>query len=137
MSRYLLDTNVLLHVVNGSQGHERIRHHLEQTPKGAAKISAVTVWEIARMVEKAKAKTRATEAALAMMGLFDVVPMDASGASMGGTIHALLANKGLTIGERDSMIAGMAVIHGFIMVTDNVKEFERVPGLPVVNWRTS
>ena len=137
MTRYLLDTNVLLHVVNASRGHELIRQRLAETPKGKAQISAITVWEISRMIEKAKGRTRATDAALSMMGLFEVVDLDGAGASMGGTIHAMLANKGLTIGERDSMIAGTAVMHGYTLVTDNVREFARVPGLPVENWRAT
>ena len=136
MSRYLLDTNVLLHMVNKSKGHELIAQRLARETRGHIRISALTVWEIARMIEKAKVPTKATEAALSMMGLFEVQDLDAAAASMGGHIHATLANQGLTIGERDSMIAGTALMHGYTMVTDNTKEFFRVPCLDVENWRS-
>jgi tRNA(fMet)-specific endonuclease VapC len=46
-----------------------------------------------------------------------------------------LANKGITIGERDSMIAVIALTNGYVMVTDNTKEFCRIPGLSLENWR--
>lgn len=137
MIRYLLDTNVLLHMVNKSRGHELIARRLASENQDNVRISALTVWEIARMVEKAKVPTKATNAAISMMGLFEVQDLDASGASMGGSIHATLANKGLTISERDSMIAGIALIHGYTMVTDNTREYCRVPGLTVENWRAS
>jgi predicted nucleic acid-binding protein len=45
------------------------------------------------------------------------------------------SNLGKTIGERYSMIARIALAHKFILVTDNTRELERVPGLEVMNWR--
>ena len=50
-------------------------------------------------------------------------------------MHGALSNLGKTIGERDSMIAGIAVAHAFILVTDNTSEFERVANLTIENWR--
>ena len=78
---------------------------------------------------------KAVRAALEAMALFDVIALQASAAAYGGTLHARLANKGLTIGERDSMIAATARVNSLVMVTDNVSEFARVPGLVVENWR--
>jgi len=135
MSRYLLDTNVLLHVVNKSKGHEKISARLAAENPDRVRICAITVWEISRMVEKAKGSTRATRAAIEMMGLFQVESLDQRAAALGGNLHAWLSNKGKVIGERDSMIAGVAMINDFIMVTDNVGEFSRVPGLVLENWR--
>lgn len=133
--RYLLDTNVLLHVVNRSARHENIIIHLENTPRASLAVSAVTVWEIARMVEKAKVPTKASNAAMDILTSFRMIPMTKQAAYYGGLIHAKLAGVGKTIGERDSMIAGIAYVHGYTLVTDNMKEFTRVPGLIVENWR--
>ena len=51
MNRYLLDTNVLLHVVNRSQGYEKIEQRIFCTDPDHIRISVITVWEISRMVE--------------------------------------------------------------------------------------
>lgn len=135
MRRYLLDTNVLLHVVNGSAGHERIVEKLSSTPRASMAVSAVTVWEIARMVERAKAPARASRAALDMLSNFRQIPMTKGAAYFGGLIYARLSDGGNKIGDRDTMIAGIALAHGYILVTDNTREFHRVPGLTVENWR--
>lgn len=142
MTRYLLDTNVLLHMVNKSEGHEKISQRLAIENPDRVKISAITVWEISRMVEKAKSpakvqpKIDAVRAAMAMMVMFDVEGMDPRSAALGGNVHAWLANKGQVIGERDSMIGGIAMIHDYILVTDNTKDFVNMPGLALENWRT-
>ena len=95
-------------------------------------VSAVTVWEIFRAAEKGKVPAKAAKAALALISEFKAVPLTREAAALGGAIWAKI---GLMIGERDSMIAGSAVAHGFAMVTDNTSEFGRVPGLVVENWR--
>ena len=136
MTRYLLDTNVLLHLVNKSKGQERIAHQLTINSPKQLFISAITVWEISRMVEKRSAASpKAALAALRLMEQFQVMDLDARSAAVGGNLHASLANRGATIGERDSMIAGIATVHELDVVTDNVKEFARVPGILVHNWR--
>ena len=136
MTRYLLDTNVLLHLVNKSKGHELIAHQLTTKTPQQLFISAITVWEISRMVEKRSAASpKAALAALRLMEQFRVTPLDARSAAVGGNLHASLANRGATIGERDSMIAGIATTNDMDVVTDNVKEFARVPGILVHNWR--
>ena len=74
---------------------------------------------------------------MATLKWFKVQPLDSVAAAVGGNLHAMLGNKGLTIGERDSMIAGIAMANDWVMVTDNVKEFSRVPGILVENWRAA
>ena len=135
MKRYLLDTNVLLHVVNKANGHGLIEQRIATTQPDQIRISVLTVWEISRMVEKSKVPSKASKAAMAALTLFEVEPLTNISAAVGGNLHAFLANRGLTIGERDSMIAGVALVNDLVMVTDNVREFQRVPGLSVENWR--
>ena len=136
MIRYLLDTKVLLHLVNKSTGHALIAERLTSKNPKQIFISAITVWEITRMVEKkSSASPKAARAAFRLMGQFQVMPLDSQSAAVGGNLHASLANRGATIGERDSMIAGIAVVHEMDFVTDNVREFNRVPGILVHNWR--
>lgn len=135
MIRYLLDTNALLHVVNRSKGYEKIELRLLQAKANSLAVSAITVWEIFRMAEKAKAPTKASKAALQFLDKFRVIPMATTSAARGGQIHGALSNIGKTIGERDSMIAGIALDNDYILVTDNMSEFQRVAGLKLENWR--
>jgi tRNA(fMet)-specific endonuclease VapC len=135
MTRYLLDTNVLLHVVNRAKGYELIEQRLLSASPLKIAVSVITVWEIFRMAEKAKVPTKASKAALDLLGSFRIMPMTKQAAALGGQIHAALANKGQTIGERDSMIAGIAMAHACILVTDNMGELQRVPGIRIENWR--
>lgn len=137
MRRYLLDSNVLIHVVNKAAGHGLIEDRLirAHADGNAVLVGAISVWEIFRMIEKGNAPTRASRAALDLLSKFKVVPFSREAAALGGAIHARLAKVGKTIGERDSMIAGIALASGFTLVTDNTGEFSRVPGLALENWR--
>ena len=135
--RFLLDTNVLLHVVNKAKGYELIEQRLVTAPAHSLVVSVITVWEIFRMVEKAKVPSKASKAAIAFLDEFRVIPMTKPGAALGGQIHAGLAKLGKTIGERDSMIAGIALMNDYTLVTDNVGEMQRVVGLRVENWRAT
>lgn len=133
--KYLLDTNVLMHWVNQSDGHDLIDFRIASTPSEKMAISAITVWEISRMVEKAKVSARSIQALLAAMSLFPVIVLDEQIAALGGSLSGRLSNLGISIGDRDSMIAATAMSRRLVMVTDNVKEFARVPGIVVENWR--
>ncbi len=136
MKRYLLDTNVLLHVVNRAKGYQLIEQRMASSSQRALAVSVITVWEIFRMAEKAKVPTKASKAALDFLSSFRIMPMTRQAAALGGQVHAALANQGKTIGERDSMIAGIALAHQCILVSDNTGELQRVPGIQLENWRT-
>ena len=135
MTRYLLDTNVLLHGVNRAKGYELIEQRLASSGAREITVSAITVWEIFRMAEKAKIPTKASKAALEFLSSFRIAPLTKQAAALGGQIHAVLSKVGKTIGERDSMIAGTALAHACTLVTDNVSELQRVPGIVIENWR--
>ena len=72
MKSYLLDTNVITHWVNKASGHALIEKHLFSLPIASLHISAVTVWEVSRMAEKAKVSTKASRALMEAIGLFAV-----------------------------------------------------------------
>jgi tRNA(fMet)-specific endonuclease VapC len=135
MPQYLLDTNVLLHLVNQAEGWEKISARIALLQHNEMKVSAVTVWEIYRMAEKAKVSKKTIQATLGLLALFAVEPLTDKAAALGGSLHAMLSNQGQTIGERDSMIAATALNQNLVMVSDNTKEFSRVPGLVLENWR--
>jgi hypothetical protein len=65
----------------------------------------------------------------------EVVPFGEDAAYVTGQLRASLARAGTPIGPYDVMIAGTALIHGLILVTANTREFSRVFGLQLENWR--
>jgi tRNA(fMet)-specific endonuclease VapC len=64
----------------------------------------------------------------------DVLPFDNSAATHTGQLRAELRKRGKPIGPYDEMIAGHARSLGLIVVTNNTKQFEHVPGLRLANW---
>jgi tRNA(fMet)-specific endonuclease VapC len=66
---------------------------------------------------------------------FAVLPFDAGDARAAGILRGHLAAKGETIGLVDTLIAGQALARGLVLVTHNVREFARVPGLQVEDWQ--
>ena len=69
-----------------------------------------------------------------MVARLKVIPFDGQAATHFGQLKAELAKVGKLIGPYDLMIAGHARSMGLTLVTNNMKEFERVPGLRLSNW---
>lgn len=65
---------------------------------------------------------------------FAIAPFDEEAAHAGGAVRAALEKKGAPIGPLDTLIAGHALRLGATLVTDNTREFSRVPGLKLQNW---
>ena len=70
----------------------------------------------------------------ALAACVEVLPFDSQAAQHFGQVRAELAKSGKPIGPYDLMIAGHACSRGLILVTNNLREFKRVPGLRLENW---
>ncbi|WP_425350084.1 PIN domain-containing protein [Methylobacterium tarhaniae] len=68
---------------------------------------------------------------------FPIVPFDAADARRAGEVRAALATLGTPIGPHDVLIAGQASQRGSVLVTRNLREFRRVPGLAVEDWEAA
>jgi tRNA(fMet)-specific endonuclease VapC len=66
---------------------------------------------------------------------FPVLEFDREDARQAGAIRALLAGQGKPIGPYDALIAGQALARNLTLVTSNLREFERVPGLALEDWQ--
>jgi tRNA(fMet)-specific endonuclease VapC len=71
----------------------------------------------------------------AVIQTFPELPFDAMAAMESAWVRAILEAKGLPIGPFDTLLAGQARVLALTLVTANVKEFNRVPGLSVENWQ--
>lgn len=131
MLKYLLDTNIVIYTMRNrpQQVKSRFKQHA-----GQMCISAVTLGELVFGAEHSKQVERNLADIEAMVARLEVLPLDNKAAYHFGRIRAELYRNGQPIGPYDMMIAGHARASGLILVTNNVKEFERVPGLIVENW---
>lgn len=132
--KYMLDTNVLMHVVNFNSGYRRIIKQIERTEKADMVLSAVTYFELTSKIIAAKIGREKAETLAELVGQFKVLPYNAKAAMESARLFVHLERSGKKIGERDTMIAGHAKSLGLICVTNNTHEFDRVPGLKVEDW---
>ncbi|MFB8230889.1 type II toxin-antitoxin system VapC family toxin [Cellulosimicrobium sp. NPDC055967] len=130
---YLLDTNVLVALLrgNGSAARPRLRG-----AEGRIAVSTVSEMELEYGIERSDAPHRNRQAVDELLSLVDVLPFDGLAAMHAGRVRALLAARGTPIGPYDALLAGHARSLGLVMVTNNVREFTRVPGLEVEDWLT-
>ena len=131
---YLLDTCICVEFLRGrlSTGYQMMR----QSPVDLFKIPAVTVGELLLGAEQAPAEWQLVERRSVEVFLesFEVVPFDEKCARAYSRIRADLEGRGCRIGEIDMEIAATALANQAVLVTNNVKEFSRVPGLSFECW---
>ena len=97
-------------------------------------VSAITLSELEHGAAKSAAPERNRLALAEFMAPIVVLPYDDTVAPVYGRIRAHLETKGVGIGALDTLIAAHALAASVTLVTNNEKEFRRVPGLRVVNW---
>ena len=128
---YLLDTNILIAAL---KGHPAVRARLESTSLEALRLSAVVLGELEFGAEKSAYAERNRNRLAELTRRLPLLGVDAETAACYGRIRSHLERLGTPIGANDLWIAAQAQLHGAIVVTDNLREFERVPGLGVENW---
>lgn len=97
-------------------------------------ISSVTYAELVYGVEKSSAVEKNRIALSVMLSNIKIVDFDSKAADEYGKIRADLERKGIPIGPLDMLIAAHARSLGYMIVTNNVREFIRLEGLEVANW---
>ena len=130
---WLLDTNVLINAVRGRP--PGVRERLQQQSPDDVAVSSVTVAELWYGAEKSADPERKREAWATVLAPFQVVAFDRGAAAHHGRIRYLLRRT--PIGERDLLIASIALAYDLTLVTHNTAEFSRVPHLRVEDWVAS
>jgi tRNA(fMet)-specific endonuclease VapC len=130
---YMLDTNAIIMAIRHPDWPicDRIRQHLGKD----LCISAVTYGELEYGIQKSMSPQRNRLAITQILLGIRIMDFDASAAAHFGDIFASLEKANMRIGDRDMMIAGHARSLGCTLVTDNLKEFTRVPDLEVEDWK--
>jgi tRNA(fMet)-specific endonuclease VapC len=131
MLKYMLDTNTVIYTIKNRP--EAVKQSF-LAHYGQMCISTITLMELIYGAEKSAAPDRNLRDVEGFAARLDVLDYDSAAAAHTGELRAELAKLGTLIGPYDQMIAGHARSRGLILVTNNVREFERVPGLRVDNW---
>ncbi|WP_457673327.1 type II toxin-antitoxin system tRNA(fMet)-specific endonuclease VapC [Thiolapillus sp.] len=131
MLKYMLDTNIVIYVVKNRP--ESVREAFNQQA-GRLCISTVTLGELYFGAEKSAKPEQNLEVIEGFAARLEVLPFEAGDAAHFGQLRAELAIQGTPIGPYDAMIAGHARARGLVLVTNNLREFQRVPGLRLENW---
>jgi tRNA(fMet)-specific endonuclease VapC len=131
MLKYLLDTNIVIYTMKNRP--QRVKRRFQQH-HGQMGISTVTIGELVFGAEHSQQTERNLADLEALAARLEVLPFDNQAAYHFGQIRAALYRAGQPIGPYDMMIAGHARACGLKLVTNNMKEFERVPGLLLENW---
>lgn len=131
MAIYMLDTNAVSEVMRGNPTMDRQLEPLDPTNWC---ISAITHAEICFGLAKRPEATRLARAAAAFFEVATTLPWDAAAAEAHGQLRAQLQRAGTPIGDFNEMIAAHALSVGAVLVTANVRHFERVPHLSIANW---
>ena len=131
MLKYLLDTNIVIYVLK-----RRPKAVLEIFNRNAIRmaISSITLSELIYGAEKSPNMDKNLEEIEEFVSHLDVLPYDAKASQHYGQIKAALEKRGEIIGENDIHIAAHAISQGLILVTNNLREFKRVPNLALENW---
>lgn len=131
--RYLLDTNVLLHLANKAAGYKNIAAKLAKLEGKDFGISAISAIEIYRKLKNPRVNVENVNRLKALYRDFPVYPFSKRAAEC--LVELEQAIYGQHIGPADMQIAAHAMAMNATCVTDNTDEFKRVPGLILVNWR--
>ncbi len=129
--KYLLDTNTCIYIIN--ERPKNVREQFSRFELSDIGVSSITAAELAFGVAKSRSmKNRiALEAFLLPL---EVVPFDLPAAFAYGDVRAELARRGEPIGPLDLQIAAHALSLKVTLVTNNEREFRKVPGLNLENW---
>lgn len=131
MLKYMLDTNICIFTIKNKpqQVRDAFNRH-----RGQLCISSVSLMELIYGAEKSANPEQNLVVVEGFAARLVVLSYDELAASHTGQLRAELARYGTPVGPYDQMIAGHARSRGLITVTNNRREFDRVPGLRVEDW---
>jgi tRNA(fMet)-specific endonuclease VapC len=134
---FFLDTNVIIAVMNRRDDAIDVRLQNEIAAGGALIVPVPVLFELRYGAAKSQNPERNHERIDAFLtAVTEIIDFDDEDANEAGDIRAFLESQGTPIGPYDLLIAAQARRREAILVTLNRREFERVPGLMVTDWRT-
>jgi len=130
--RYLLDTNICVYLIKKKP--PEVLQKFNAYSVGEIGISSITVAELQFGVQKSRYLEQNQRALEQFLIPLTIADFDYQAAIAYGAIRATLEAQGTPIGSLDTLIAAHASSLNVTLVTNNTREFSRVPGLEIVNW---
>jgi tRNA(fMet)-specific endonuclease VapC len=130
----LIDASIL---IESERGRLDLERHVAQRQQEEFFLSVVTASELLHGVHRAvqpEVRTKRSAFVEAILERLPLLPVDLATARAHAQVWATLAAAGMLIGPHDLWLAATCIAHGLTMVTANVREFTRVPGLAVEVW---
>jgi len=131
---FMLDTNICICLLNRRTGYKNILARIDGLAYEQVVISSLTLAELKYGIAKSVKKEANRTKLCYFLHQFECLPFDAEATSCYGDIRVQLESRGTPIGPLDTLIAAHALSLSATMVTNNVREFDRVEGLAIENW---
>jgi tRNA(fMet)-specific endonuclease VapC len=130
--KYMLDTNICIYVIT-NRSLEVVKK-FRQMDKDEISVSVIVASELAYGVAKSRLHEKNKETLELFLSSLSVEPMTDSVMWHYASLRHQLERAGTVIGENDQWIAAHALASNSVLVTNNMREFERVAGLTLENW---
>lgn len=131
---WMFDTDILTYFVNRKPGFEHIARRMSGRSPGELRLSTITLAELKFGIENGEFRAENRRALTDVLQLFQTDDLPSGAAQDFGEIKTALGRKGKSIGPYDMLIVAHARHIGATVVTNNERQFRRVPGLSVQNW---
>ena len=132
MTAYLLDTNICIYLIKRQPAVvlKRLREH----SISEIGISCITLSELEYGINKSSRPFRNRIALAEFLAPLEILPFDDAAALEYGKLRCILERRGKPIGAMDLLIAAHALAGQSVLVTNNEREFKRIPSLTIQNW---
>lgn len=129
----LLDTSFIIDLLRGKESAVKKIKMLESESL-ATNISSPSIFELFVGISLTKKPASEKKKIMDVLESWGTLVLDSKCAALGGKIHGLLIKEGQPIDPEDSMIAGIAITHSEILLTNNTKHFNRVPDITLEEY---
>jgi tRNA(fMet)-specific endonuclease VapC len=130
--RYLLDTNICIYIAKNRP--DTVLKRFQHLAVGELAMSVITHGELCFGACKSRRCEEARKALREMATMIPILPLTSTVGERYGEIRSELEKSGRPIGNNDMWIAAHALALGVVLVTNNAREFARIPDLEVENW---
>jgi predicted nucleic acid-binding protein len=131
---YLLDTDIVIYSL---KGHSAVKKNLERNLHAALKISIVTLMELYCGAYKSQKVASNIGKIKLLEDAVEIIALGRESAEIYAMLKADLEKAGLPLDDFDLILAACALSHDLVLVTNNVKHFQRIQGLKYENWANS
>ena len=130
--RYLLDTDTCIDLLRGDSA---VTAKADSVSPDDCAVSTVTTYELLAGAARCRHPREEARKVHTLVSAMHEVPFHRRAAERAGALRAELEGHGSIIGPYDLLLAGQALADGLVLVTSNAREFVRVPGLRMEQWR--